>query len=100
MGQVRGVRWSGQSEVTLRSLDSILGLAGCHDQVVGGDQGEEAGLRGRKGERFVEETIHGQQWGKARLFRGQWEVRFGWKEVPAEERKVAGKAGSRGVDTC
>ena len=48
MGQVGGVRWSESSEVTPGSLDCILGITGCHDQVVCGNQGEEAGLEERR----------------------------------------------------
>lgn len=48
MGQAGGVGWSESSEVTPRSLDCFLAITGCHDQVVCGNQGEEAGLEERR----------------------------------------------------
>ena len=48
MGQAGGAGWS---EVTPRPLDCTLGIIGGHDQVVGRDQEEEAGLEEGRGKR-------------------------------------------------
>ena len=51
MGRAGGAGWS---EVTPRSLDCTLGITGGHDQVVGRDQEEEAGLEEGSGKQIPE----------------------------------------------
>ena len=46
MGRAGGAGWS---EVPPRSLDCTLGITGGHNQVVGRDQEEEAGLEEGRG---------------------------------------------------